>query len=229
MKKIIFWILALVIGILIILCVMQQRNIVARYITDEHYRYSPVELSGEVYFPSSYDFKDDKELKSIGYLSVKYKSFFNDMLLYVGAVLVEDEDNNYLHFTVVDDNPMTYSNIEYLQDSNLIKSNMDKYNNFILCNDNNETETRITIEKELLDKLQVEFGLTKYNIEDFNNCDDIYYIYVDSPKEKIHERTFDYPIVYMGCIFVKDDKLYYENLTNEIKGDSLDQLKVYIK
>lgn len=52
MKKIILSILALVIGVLIIFiifCVKQQESIVARYVTDEHYRYSPVELNGEIY------------------------------------------------------------------------------------------------------------------------------------------------------------------------------------
>lgn len=220
-------IVILVSSILVISGVKRRGNIVARYITGEHYRYSPVKLNGEIYFPVGNEAKEIKGLKSIGHLSGKDKGFFNDIFLDAGAILVED--NNYRHFTVVDDFPMSYSNIEYLQDPNLIKSNMNKYNNFVLCNDKNEVETRITIEKELLNKFQEKFGVTKYNIEDFNNCDDIYYIYVDCPKEKIHERTFDNPIIYLGCIFVKDGKLYYENLTNEIKGDLQDKLKVYIK
>lgn len=233
MKKVIFSILALgsviFIGLLIMLCVRQQGNIVARYITEEHYRYSPVNLNGDLYFPSSYDFKDYKELKIIGHLSVKNKSFIGDILLDVGAVLVEDEDNNYMNFTVLDDNPMTYSNIEYLQSSNLIENNMDKYKDFVLCNDKDKSETRTAIQKELLNKLQEEFGIVKYNIEDFSNCDDIYYIYVDLPKEKIHERTFDNPIIYIGCIFVDDGKFYYGNLKSEIKDQLLEQLKGYIK
>ncbi|WP_461206637.1 hypothetical protein [Clostridium sp. DL1XJH146] len=230
MKKIIFLFVALIIvvGSIIVCSVIDQEKIIARYVTDEHYRYSPVELKGEIYFPFSYEFSDYKNLNNIGHLSAKNAGFINDLIGDVGPVLVEKEDNDYLHFTVIDDFPMSYSSAEYLRDPNLIKDNMDKYNEFVLCNDKNNTETRIKIEKEFLNKLQKEFGVINYNIEDFNNCDDIYYIYVDSPKEKIHERTFDEPIIYMGCIFVKDSNLYYENLANEIKGDLKEQLKVYI-
>ncbi|MHC1683858.1 MAG: hypothetical protein AB6733_13040 [Clostridiaceae bacterium] len=232
MKKIIFSIVALAIVIssgFIIFYVKQHNGIVARYVTDEHYRYSPVELNGDIYFPSNYNFQEHKKLKSIGHLGVRNKSFINDILLDTGDVLVEDEDNNYLHFTVQDDNTMTYSSAKFLQESDYIKNNMDAYNKFVLCNDNDSNETRITIKKEMLNKIQEEFKIVKYNLEDFKNCDDIYYIYVDSPKEKIHGRTFDNPIIYMGCILVKGDNFYYGNLTNEIKGDLKSELREYIK
>lgn len=231
MKKIIFSIvvLAIISSVFIIFYVKQHNGIVARYVTDEHYRYSPVKLNGDIYFPSSYNFQEHKKLKSIGHLGVRNKSLINDILLDVGAVLVENEDNNYLHFKVQDDNPMIYSSAKYLQELDYIENNMDTYNNFVLCNDNNSTETRISIKKELLNKIQEEFKIVKYNLEDFENCNDVYYIYVDSPKEKIQGRTFDDPIIYMGCILVKDDNFYYGNLTNEIKGDLKSQLREYIK
>ncbi|ADL52284.1 hypothetical protein [Clostridium cellulovorans] len=179
MKKvvlIILTILILAICILVIFYGKRQGIIVGRYVTNEHYRYSPVELNGDIYFPSNYDFKDNKELKSIGHLGVKDKRSINDILLDVGEILVEKEDRDHIHFTVIDDNPMSYSKVNYLQDLSFIKSNIDKYNSFVLCNDRDTAEARIIIEKDVIVKLQETFGTIKYNKEDFNNCDDIYYI-----------------------------------------------------
>ena len=232
MKKKVILILVLIFFIttgIIALGVKQSKNIVARYVTNEHYRYSPVQLNGEIYFPSSYNFKDNDKLKSIGHLGVKDQSLIKDILLDVGNVLVENNDSNYFHLSVQDDNSMNYSSAKYLQQSNYIETNMMNHTSFVLCKDNKNSESRIGIKKELLTALQEKFNRVNYSLGDFKNCKNIYYIYLDSPKEKIHERTFDDPIIFMGCIFVKDGNLYYGNLSNEINGDLKTQLKDYIK
>ena len=186
-------------------------------------------MKDEVYFPSTVDLGNENGLKEIGYLSVKNKSIVNDLLLIVGKVLVDESDKNYTHFSVIDDFAMNYTKGEYLQDKNIINDTMNKYNDFVLCNDKNDLETRITLEKDVLYMLQDEFKTIEYKADNFKNSDDRYYIYVNSPQKKLHGRTFDDPIIFMGCILVKDNKLYYGNFDNEIKGELLNKIILYIK
>lgn len=232
MKKIILGISILVISIIsiiVLISVKEQKDIIARYVTDENYRYKPVELNGDVYFPSSIDLGNEKNLKSIGYLSVKDKNIVNDLLLIVGKVFINENDKDYTHFSVVDDFAMNYTKGSYLQDKNIINDNMNKYNDFVLCNDKNDIEIRTTIEKDILYMLQNEFKTIEYKVDDFKNCDDRYYIYVNSPQEKLYDRTFDNPIIFMGCILNKDNNFYYGNLDNEIKGELLNKIITYIE
>lgn len=82
MKKIklgifIFGIIIILIGIIAANTFKNKKNIVGRYITNEHYRYSPVELMGEVYFPSSVSLGDKINLKSIGLLGRKDEGIIN--------------------------------------------------------------------------------------------------------------------------------------------------------
>ncbi|MGL5087181.1 MAG: hypothetical protein ACRC68_15950, partial [Clostridium sp.] len=85
------------------------------------------------------------------------------------------------------------------------------------------------IKKEILYKLEEQFGEVKYNKKDFEDFEDVYYIYVDSPKSKIYERIFDDPIIYIGCIFIKDDRMYYGNRQNEIKDELKNNIIEVIK
>lgn len=206
----------------------KQNSIVARYITDEHYRYSPVELYGEVYFPSSVNLGNTNELKSLGFLSTKDKGIINDSFFLVGSVLVEENDKEINNFSIVDDFSMNYTKGDYLNDENIINKYMDRYNEFVIVNDNHDSETRSTIEKDILYSLQDKFKDVEYIADDFKNSDSRYYIYVNSPKEKIHNRSFDNPIIFIGCILIKDNKFYYGNLNNEINGELFDKLKPYI-
>ena len=129
-------------------------------------------------------------------------------------------------FKVIDDFPMSYVKGDYLADIKIARENINKYDKFVLCNDSDtykdDSEIRLPVEKEYLIKLIEEFGKVKISIDDYNTADDRFYIYVDSPDNKIHERTFDKPIVYIGTIFMKNNKYYYGNLDNEIKGQLYD-------
>lgn len=228
MKKIIAGICIVIIGVIVFISVKEQMNIVARYISDENYRYNPVELNGELYFPSNVNLGNEKNLKSIGFLGRKDEGIINDSFLLVGSVLVNENDKNYINFSIVDDLTMNYTKGNYIEENELISGNMNKYNNFVLCNDKNDIETRIPMEKDLLYMLQNELTSVEYKVDDLKTSDDRYYIYVESEEDKLHDRTFDNPIVFMGCILIKDNKFYYGNLDNEIKGELLNKVEKLI-
>lgn len=215
-----------VIGIFVILGFKESDRIIARYTTYEHYRYSPIVLDNNIYFPSSFSDKDIKEPKTIGLLGAKDKGWFVDCFASTGAVIVDDNDKEKNKIKVIDDFPMTYIKGQYLSDVKIIEENINKYERFVLCNDSNkgeeDFEVRVSIEKEYLLELVKKFGQVEINNVDYINADDIFYIYVDSPDQKIHERTFDKPIVYIGTIFMKNNKLYYGNFSNEIKDQLYD-------
>ena len=118
---------------------------------------------------------------------------------------------------------MTYSKSSYLNE--LVETNLNKYDNFVICTDSNGKEIRKEINKDILVNLYEEFGVIKSNIDDYKKCSDIYFIYVNDPSDKIHDMTFDNTITYMATIFVEKDKLYYGNLKNEIKGKSYEYFK----
>ncbi|SDH40316.1 hypothetical protein SAMN05443529_1131 [Desulfosporosinus hippei DSM 8344] len=125
-----------------------------------------------------------------------------------------------------------YTKAEFLENPGLVKQALQDYSRFVLCNDDNVKGIRILIDKELLVELENKFGNINYRTEDFKNYDKLYYIYVDSPSgytdsddgKEILE-VFDNPIVYMGCIFVVNNKLYYGNMNNNITGELADMLK----
>lgn len=155
-KKIIIILVGVIaiIGIFVIWGFKESDRIIARYTTYEHYRYSPIVLDNNIYFPSSFSDKDIKEPKTIGLLGAKDKGWFVDCFASTGAVIVDDNDKEKNKIKVIDDFPMTY-----------IKG---------------------------------------------------------QSNQKIHERTFDKPIVYIGTIFMKNNKLYYGNFSNEIKDQLYD-------
>ena len=51
-------------------------NIVARYSMDMEYRYCPVEMNGNLYFPSSHQFEENEKLKNIGFLGPEKKRLY---------------------------------------------------------------------------------------------------------------------------------------------------------
>ncbi|NLK94520.1 MAG: hypothetical protein GX275_04920 [Clostridiales bacterium] len=201
-------------------------EIVARYVTYENYRYSPILLDNNIYFPSSFDEEEIKDTKIIGMLGAKDKGWFVDSFGSTGLLLVDENDKEINKIKVRDDFPMSYIKGEYLSDVNILNDNINKYENFVLCNDSDnyeeDYEIRISIDKDYLLKLVEEFGQVNINKNDYNNVDDIFYIYVDSPKHEIHNKTFDDAIVYIATIFTKNNKLYYGNLNNEIKDELYD-------
>lgn len=214
-------------GIIIISGFKESDRINSRYMTDEHYRYSPIVLDNNIYFPSSFDEEDIKETKEVGFLGAKNKGWFVDSFASTGPLFadVSDKDNN--RITVKDDFPMTYIKGQYLSDIKIVEENINKYEKFVLCNDSKSVEEnfeiRVSIEKKYLLELVNKFGEVEINNNDYINAEDIFYIYVDSPDHKIHERTFDKPIVYIGTIFLKNKKLYYGNMKNEIKDQLYDE------
>ncbi len=160
------------------------------------------------------------------FLGHKDAGFINDNLLITGLILVDKKDSELISFIVRDDLSMDYLKADFLHSIEVIYDNLNKYSYFVLCKDSNGKETRIPIKKEFLIDLISEFGEITYNIDDYHSAEEIYYFYVDSPSEKIHDRTFDAPIVYLGTIFVQDNKAYYGNLQNEIEYDWINTLNI---
>lgn len=227
MKKImlrIILLMLLAVGISVMYPQNDNNDIIARYLTNEHYRYNPVVLNEKLYFPSNFmkDYYENTE--GIGLLGHKDKGLFNDLFFSSGMMRVDKNDSELINFIVRDDFSMDYLKADYLNSINVVKDNLNKHSNFVLCNDSNGKETRTSVDKELLVELVSEFGEITYNIDDYINADEIYYIYVDSPNHTIHDRTFDNPIVYLGTIFIDDNKFFHGNLNNEIKNELLNTL-----
>lgn len=225
-KKIVIGILLSIILVTIVVKSVTRYEIIARYITNEHYRYSPVVLYEKLYFPSDFMKEHYENTQGIGFLGHKDAGLINDSLLITGLIEVDKNDSELISFIVRDDLSMDYLKADFLNNIDVIYDILNKYSNFVLCKDTKGKETRIPIKKEFLIDLISEFGEVTYNLDDYHAAEEIFYIYVDSPSEKIHDRTFDDPIVYLGTIFVQDNTAYYGNLQNDIEYDWVNTLNI---
>ncbi len=204
-------------------------NVVATRLTDDRLRHGPIEFNGEVYFPSSYNFPDDRNSEVLGEVATKNSQTFS-LLLFNDELIADKTDINYTHLKTQGDDCTRFTKAEYLEEPSIVKENLGKYSKFVLCNDDDEKDIRIQIDIDTILELENKFGSIKYNPRDFDNYDKLYYIFVDSPSEYTDSlegeilEVFDDPIVYLGCIFVVNNQFYYGNMTNRIEGELSNKL-----
>ncbi|MFZ7122031.1 MAG: hypothetical protein ACOWWH_13910 [Eubacteriaceae bacterium] len=206
--------------------VKTNSNIVAKRLTDDRLRHGPIEFNGKVYFPSSYTFPEERNTDVLGDIVPKDASTLT-LLIMNDQIVADKDDQYYTHLKTQGDDFTRFTKASFLEDPILVRENLMNYSKFVLCNDDNVKDIRITINSKMVNKLEENFGKIEYNINDFNKCGNIYYLYVDKATNDNMNSTleiFDDPIIYIGCIFVVDEKLYYGNLNNSIEGELYDEL-----
>ncbi len=202
---------------------LAKNSFVARSLTSDAFEHGPIEFKGEVYFPSNYTFTEERNSDILGKLAPKNVS--NLLLLMINHNIIADkQDENFTHLKLQGDDVRTYTKAEFLENPSLTKENFEQYSNFIICNDDNVNKFRSSISKDLLIQLEERFGQIKYKLDDFNKYDKLFYLHVDPPKIKSGRDILIGPNVYIGCIFLMGNKLYYGNMNNNIDGELYDDL-----
>ncbi len=243
---IVFAIFAIKITSTAVTIVNSTNQIVARYLTDEHYKYSPIGIleSGDVYFTSSsVKLQFNEKLPNIGFLAGKDESFINDILLNVGTLHYDKNDKEFMELVVVDDNTMTYINSEYF-DGQTITNLLAQFDEFDII-DTYKTENfesvfvKNYVNKELLIQLNEEFGTVNYVADNYKKAENIFYIYTTSERynttleietETNDENLFDVfssePMdsSYIASILVFENNYYYGSFENKIEGELLDMV-----
>lgn len=186
----------------------KSKKIVAQMITN-NVEQSPVAFEGNIYFPSSYTFSEDNNTEPLGQVEPSKMSFF--VYLIMDHRLVCDKSDRFnTHIKTKGDDIRSYSKVDFLENTKLVKDAMDRFSNFLLY-DSADTKIKSVIDKELVTKLENQFGEVKYNIDDFKKADKISYIYVDTMKRE--------EVTYIGTILSYKNKLYYGNLSNLIEEE----------
>ena len=101
-----------------------------------------------------------------------------------------------------------------------------------------ETSSEESLDKGIVKKLEEKYGEVKYNINDFENIEELFFIKAgcvdnDIFLKKYTERGYfavgdfydtEIPEIFVGIIIKKDDNYYYGNLKNEIPDDLIKEL-----
>lgn len=233
-KKYIKWLLlilgliGLAFGFFMINLINDNKNAAIR-LTDSFYNYGPIEFNGEIYFPSNIDFPESRNTEVLAKVIPKDNSLIIELINQ--DILVGDrEDANYTHLkTKGGDHSIKFSKTSFLENPTYVESVLKNHSKFELINDYDLKVTSIPLEQDLIVQLEDAFGPIEYSINDFNEYDKIYYIYVDLPDSYIESDNLKIAIatdpIYIGCIFSVNNELYYGNLNNPITGELSDTLK----
>ncbi len=250
------WIIYIVLIVLVVFAIKITSSVVAivnttnqisaRYLTDEHHKYAPINIleSGDVYFTSSsIALQFNENLPNIGFLAHKDESFINDILLSVGTLHYDENDEDFTELVVVDDNTMTYTSSKYF-DEQMITNLLAQFDEFDII-DTYKTEdyesffVKNNIDKELLIELNENFGTVNYVADDYKKAENIFYIYTTSERynttQELETEISDEELLdifngepmdssYIASILVFENNYYYGSFENKIEGETLDAL-----
>ncbi len=247
MKKKIIIIIGIILLVITILCFTlytifvktYSQEIVARYLTDDYYEYTPIVLldSGEVYVPYSHtslEWQNTNSYEDLGMLGPHNESQLGDIIFMVGMLHYDKSDEDMRELAVYDDLAQSYLKSEDYT-SALILEVMDDFDEFeIVTNDSsgelgNATEPEVelpTIEKELLEESIHEFSNNEVKLSDVKVADEVYYIYGKRKSDPEIDRTEpgylpEYIYGYVATILEFEGKYYFSNYDNLIEDESL--------
>ncbi len=227
------FIIAIACFYIFILNIPDENPVVALRLTHGCLYHGPVEFKGKMYFPSGYG--SPKE----GWVEVGdvvhegagrfERSFLNSQLY------IDQNDKEYTHLNMEGDDGTRFSKAKFLEDVNRTSRLLDKFTKFDLIYHESGEDITYLIDKATIKALEEEFGMVKYYKQDFLECSEIYYIYVNASNEnrrstsEAKNRTwYDEPIEFIGCVFVVEGTMYYGNMENEIAGELANRIQKLI-
>ncbi len=192
-------------------------------LTNDKYKHAPILFGKDIYFPSSYDFPDDRNTESLGEILPQNAGFLIK-LINQDYVIADKTDENQTHIKTGGGDDITrYTKAEFLENQKLVNKHLEEYERYNLFND--EDNQTISIKKEIVVELEDNYGEIDYNADDFIKCDAVYYILAESKNTKTANRDKDdkdfegsveEPVIYIGCILKRVDNYYYGNQKNQI-------------
>lgn len=195
-----------------------SKKIVAKMLTSS-IEYGPLEFQDYIYFPSKFKFSDELNSNPVGTVEPKNMNFI--IYLFMNHKIVTDKtDSSNTHIRTLGDDSRFYSKSEFLENANLANEAFEKYSRFALCGVNAKEMEDIQIDKDILIKLEERYGEIKYNKEDFDKANKIYYIYANYLNTQDSE--------FIGCIMDYQGNLYYGNLSNKIDKSLADLINKLI-
>ncbi|MDZ5034002.1 hypothetical protein [Clostridium perfringens] len=198
----------------------KSKKIVAKMLTSNSLEYAPMEFNGNIYFPSRFKFPEKLKSEPLGTVEPKNMSFFVYLIM-DHQIIADKTDSSNTHVKTLGDDSRFYSKAEFLENPNLSNNIFEKYSDFALCEGDEGKETKTQIDKDTLIKLEEKYGEVKYDKDDFNKVDKIYYIYGNYLNTQDAE--------FIGCILSYENKLYYGNLNNSMEGPLYEKINSILK
>ena len=118
-----------------------ERKISAVLLTDNHFNLGPLIFNNDIYFPSSFDSKNDfPEERNTESLGNVVSLTYNKLLLpFLNHYIIGDRaDSTNMHIKTVGDDSTGYTKAQLLESKEVMDKNLETYSNFVLCYEEGE-------------------------------------------------------------------------------------------
>ena len=197
----------------------------------------PIVFQDELYFPiKEYPYGDDYDstcMEFCGYMGSKslYENQGKIVELLDGfdyimldRICTDTRYKNDEYLQVEGGSPNEYAKASCLEDNERIQQLLDTYSSYILIQKGHTSEDKYLFPEELIVELEQEFGECSYDVKDFEEMEEVYYIFVNPFFQ--NEGAPSAKRYYIATIFMDDNgNFYYCNSNNQISDEMSQKIR----
>lgn len=162
------------------------------------------------------------------------------------SILVSNENDwlcNYISQNKIEESARTDKIMEVYNDFLIEKQTITYEKNGGNVIANADSVSKKSLDKSMVEKLESKYGEVIYNVDEFENIEEIYFIKAgcvsgDEFLKKYTEKGYfsvgdfydtEIPEIFIGIIIKKDNNYYYGNLNNRLSDELIEELELQIK